>query len=164
MPRSDSSFHRTLRDEAAQCRLCQTCAPGMARYFVGESPMARLCGAEGEEKGKGVAARRGLSVRPIRSCGAMNKNRIRDPYVRWCGREGPRGFFLSRLGIIFLVSWNNGVWNLKSIRQRPRKTSKNTKSAPKKQLPCSVIPWRTPLPIPTIRLVKNVGSCLAGRA
>jgi hypothetical protein len=38
----------------------ETCAPGMARYFVGESPMARFCRAEGKEKGKGVAARRGL--------------------------------------------------------------------------------------------------------
>ena len=34
----------------------------MARYFVGESPMARLCRAEGKEKGKGVAARRGLKA------------------------------------------------------------------------------------------------------
>ena len=73
----------------------------MARYFVGESPMARLCRAEGKEKGKGVAARRGLKGeggvcngkllchgppergelcerpgRAIQSCGAMNKNRI----------------------------------------------------------------------------------------
>jgi len=37
-----------------------TCVPGMARYFVGESPMARYCRAEGKEKGKGVVARRGL--------------------------------------------------------------------------------------------------------
>ncbi|MFZ1742967.1 MAG: hypothetical protein WAT93_08940, partial [Pontixanthobacter sp.] len=51
---------RTRRDEAASRRLRQTCAPGMARYFVGESPMARFCRAEGKEKGKGVAARRGL--------------------------------------------------------------------------------------------------------
>ena len=26
-----------------------------------------------------------------------SNRRIRDPFVRWCGREGPRGFFLSRL-------------------------------------------------------------------
>jgi hypothetical protein len=32
----------------------------MARYFVGESPMARFCRAEGKEKCKGAAARRGL--------------------------------------------------------------------------------------------------------
>ena len=37
-----------------------TCVPGMARYFVGASPMARLCRAEGKEKGKGIVARRGL--------------------------------------------------------------------------------------------------------
>jgi hypothetical protein len=36
------------------------CAPGMARYFVGASPMARFRRAEGKEKGKGVVARRGL--------------------------------------------------------------------------------------------------------
>ncbi len=23
-----------------------------------------------------------------------SNRRLRDPYVRWCGREGPRGFFL----------------------------------------------------------------------
>ena len=33
---------------------------GMARYFVGVNPTARLCRAEGKEKGKGVVARRGL--------------------------------------------------------------------------------------------------------
>jgi hypothetical protein len=28
-----------------------------------------------------------------------SNRRIRDPYVRWCGREGPRGYFLSRFGV-----------------------------------------------------------------
>ena len=36
------------------------CAPGMARYFIGVSPMARFCRAEGKEKDKGVVVRRGL--------------------------------------------------------------------------------------------------------
>lgn len=27
-----------------------------------------------------------------------SNRRVRDPFARWCGREGPRGFFLSRLG------------------------------------------------------------------
>ena len=36
-----------------------TCAQGMARYFIGASPMARFRRAEGKEKGKGVVARRG---------------------------------------------------------------------------------------------------------
>ena len=37
-----------------------TCAPGMARYFIGASPLARFCRAAGKEKDKGVVARRGL--------------------------------------------------------------------------------------------------------
>ena len=49
--------------------LSATCAPGMARYFVGESPMARLCRAEGKEKGKGVAARRGLKEAQSKAAG-----------------------------------------------------------------------------------------------
>ena len=28
-----------------------------------------------------------------------SNRRVRDPFARWCGREGPRGSFLSRLGI-----------------------------------------------------------------
>jgi len=43
--------------------------PGMARYFVGESPMARLCRAEGKEKGKGVVARRGLKEAQSKTAG-----------------------------------------------------------------------------------------------
>ena len=57
---SNPSFHRTLRDETRAAPVSSTCAPGMARYFVGESPMARYCRAEGKEKGKGVVVRRGL--------------------------------------------------------------------------------------------------------
>jgi hypothetical protein len=44
-------------------------APGMARYFVGESPMARFCRAEGKEKGKGVVARRGLKEAQSKAAG-----------------------------------------------------------------------------------------------
>jgi hypothetical protein len=61
--------HWTLRDEAAQRRSPSTCAPGMARYFVGESPMARYCRAEGKEKGKGVAVRRGLKEAQSKTAG-----------------------------------------------------------------------------------------------
>ncbi len=41
----------------------------MALYFVGESPMARYCRAEGKEKGKGVAARRGLKEAQSKAAG-----------------------------------------------------------------------------------------------
>lgn len=53
------------RPAAHEERVCRAwhvtmCAPGMARYFVGESPMARFRRAEGKEKGKGAVVRRGL--------------------------------------------------------------------------------------------------------
>ena len=49
-----------LRHKAGAGRSLLRVAPGMARYFVGASPTARFCRAEGKEKGKGVVARRGL--------------------------------------------------------------------------------------------------------
>ena len=41
-----------------------------------------------------------LGVPSLAARSAFNSlnRRIRDPLVRWCGREGPRGLFLSRLG------------------------------------------------------------------
>ena len=41
----------------------------MARYFIGGSPMARSCRAEGKEKGKGVFARRGLKEAQSKAAG-----------------------------------------------------------------------------------------------
>jgi len=63
------SFQKTLRDKAPRSAPDLGRAPGMARYFVGESPMARYCRAEGKEKGKGVAARRGLKEAQSKAAG-----------------------------------------------------------------------------------------------
>ena len=34
---------------------------------------------------------------PLQELNSKPNRRGTDPYARWCGREGPRGFFLSRL-------------------------------------------------------------------
>ena len=66
--------------------LIGTCAPGMARYFIGVSPMARYSQSrrQGEEQGRRREAGSGGSS--IRNCGAMNKNRILG--VMHLGRAG----------------------------------------------------------------------------
>ena len=53
-----------------------TCVPGMARYFVGESPMARFSQSRRQGEGQGRRREAGSEGSPIRNCGAMNKNRI----------------------------------------------------------------------------------------
>ena len=90
---SNLSFERDRRQAALSGPLrasggpsTQTCAPGMARYFIGGSPMARFCrtcGAsnpttQSRRQGEGQGRRReaGSGGSPIQSGGAMNKNRI----------------------------------------------------------------------------------------
>ena len=53
-----------------------TCAPGMARYFVGASPMARFSQSRRQAEGQGRRREAGSEGSSMRSCGAMNKNRI----------------------------------------------------------------------------------------
>ena len=54
----------------------RTCVPGMARYFVGESPMARFSQSRRQGEGQGRRREAGSEGSSIRDCGAMNKNRI----------------------------------------------------------------------------------------
>ncbi len=60
--------------------------PGMARYFVGESPMARFTQSRRQGEGQGRRREAGSGGSPIRTRGAMNKNRIRG--VVHPGRAG----------------------------------------------------------------------------
>lgn len=52
------------------------CAPGMARYFIGASPMARFSQSRRQGEGQGRRREAGSEGSPIRNCGAMDKNRI----------------------------------------------------------------------------------------
>jgi hypothetical protein len=80
---SNLSFERDRRQAALSGPLrasggpsTQTCAPGMARYFIGESPMARFSQSRRQGEGQGRRREAGSGGSPIQSCGAMNKNRI----------------------------------------------------------------------------------------
>jgi hypothetical protein len=57
-------------------RLAWACAPGMARYFIGASPMVRFSQSRRQGEGQGRRREAGSEGSPIQNCGAMNKNRI----------------------------------------------------------------------------------------
>lgn len=64
----------------------KTCVPGMARYFMGASPMARFTQSRRQGEGQGCRCETASGGSPIRNGGAMNKNRIRG--VMHSGRAG----------------------------------------------------------------------------
>ncbi len=92
--RSSTASRKNWRCNAAPCNLISSCGRELAGW--GEC----VAGAARDDAPVVTHA----AMVPIRhnGCQACRLNllnrRIRDPYVRWCEREGPRGFFLSRLG------------------------------------------------------------------
>ena len=74
---SSYSLNQTQTRCAGLRRLPQACVPGMARYFMGASPMARFI-TQSRRQGEGQGRRReaGSGGSPIRTGGAMNKSRI----------------------------------------------------------------------------------------
>jgi hypothetical protein len=68
-----------------QLRLSLACVPGMVQSERGESPAPGKRGAEGQEKGKGVVARRGLEEAQSESTG----RRTGTGYEVWYIRDEP---------------------------------------------------------------------------
>ncbi len=71
---SNPAVERTCAKSRAGRSLLRV--PGMARYFMGASPMARFTQSRRQGEGQGRRREAGSGGSPIRTGGAMNKSRI----------------------------------------------------------------------------------------